>query len=246
MNKIKKTIYTLALKGYAPELTSVTFPLMRKYAEKIEADFVVIEDRKFPDYYVTYEKFQIYEMAKERGDDWSFFFDADTLIHPDFFDPTSLIAKDKTCAGYTHDFTPLRFRPDEVSFRDGRYLGKGSWFILCSDWTRDIWHPLDLADMTYERAVENMFPTNDETVKSKKTKESLIDDYIVSRNIAKYGLKHTTISEICQGHGIGIGVEVTMNGQKTTSPYLQHDYNRSQDQKVIWTEQILQLWGVSL
>ena len=48
------------------------------------------------------------------------------------------------------------------------------------------------------------------------------------------------------GHGIGIGVEVTMNGQKTTSPYLQHDYNRSQDQKVIWTEQILQLWGVSL
>ena len=34
MNKIKKTIYTLALKGYAPELTSVTFPLMRKYAEK--------------------------------------------------------------------------------------------------------------------------------------------------------------------------------------------------------------------
>ena len=72
MNKIKKTIYTLALKGYAPELTSVTFPLMRKYAEKIEADFVVIEDRKFPDYYVTYEKFQIYEMAKERGDDWSF------------------------------------------------------------------------------------------------------------------------------------------------------------------------------
>jgi hypothetical protein len=244
MEKVKKTIYTLALNGWAPELTAITFKLMRRYAEKIEADFVVIENRKFPDMYPTYEKFQIYELSKDRGDDWSFFFDADTMIHPDFFDPTSLINKDMTCAGYTHDFTPLRFRPDEMFMRDGRYLGKGSWFILCSDWTRDIWHPMD--DMPYQTAIDNMFPTNDETVKIKKTKESLIDDYIVSRNISRFGLKHTTISEIAQKLNINIGPQVVQNGQNTISPYLQHDYNRTVEGKVVWTDQVLQLWGVTL
>ena len=243
MEKVKKTIYTLALNNWAPELTAVTFKLMRRYAEKIEADFVVIEDRKFPDMYPTYEKFQIYDLSQDRGDDWSFFFDADTMIHPDFFDPTALINKDMTCAGYTHDFTPLRFRPDEMFMRDGRYLGKGSWFILCSDWTRDIWHPMD--DMPYSQAIDNMFPTNDETVKIKKTKESLIDDYIVSRNISRFGLKHTTISEIAQKLNINIGPQVVQNGQPTVSPYLQHDYNRTVEGKVVWTDQVLQLWGVT-
>jgi hypothetical protein len=246
MEKIKKTIYTLALKGYAPDLTAVTFQLMKKYAQKIEAEFYVIEDRKFPDKYVTYEKFQIWDLMKERGDDWSFFFDADTMIHPDMFDPTVLLHKDQTCAGYSHDFTPLRFRPDYVALRDGRFIGKGSWFILCSDWTRDIWHPIDESDITYEQCVENMFPTNDETVKIKKTKESLIDDYVVSRNIAKYGLKHTVLSEICKERNINIGVEVMLNNQKQVSPFLQHDYNRPLDQKLIWTETVLKMWGVTL
>ena len=243
MEKVKKTIYTLALNGWAPELTAITFNLMRRYAEKIEADFVVIDKPKF-NLYPTYEKFQIYELSKDRGDDWSFFFDADTMIHPDMFDPSALIAKDMTCAGYTHDFTPLRFRPDEMFMRDGRYLGKGSWFILCSDWTRDIWHPMD--DMTYEQAIDNMFPTNDESVKIKKTKESLIDDYIVSRNISRFGLKHTTISEIANALKINIGPNVISNGQATISPYLQHDYNRTVEGKIVWTEQVLKLWGVSL
>ena len=52
---MKKTIYTLALRGYAPDLVAVTFQLMKAYAKKIEADFVVIEDRKYPDKYPTYE-----------------------------------------------------------------------------------------------------------------------------------------------------------------------------------------------
>ena len=246
MEKIKKTIYTLALKGYAPDLVAVTFQLMKRYADKIGADFVVIEERMFPDKYPTYEKFQIWEMMKERGDDWSFFFDADTMIHPDMFDVTTVLGKETTCAGYSHDFTPLRFRPDAKFMRDGRYIGKGSWFILCSDWTRDIWHPVDDSDMTYAQCVENIFPTNDEVVKIKKTPESLIDDYVVSRNIAKYGLKHTVLSEVCQKFNIQIGVEIVQSNQKIISPYLQHDYNRPLDQKLIWTEQVLRMWGVTL
>lgn len=249
MEKQKKTIYTLALRGYAPDLLNLTFPLMKKYAAKIEAEFVVIEDLKFPDLYPTYEKFQIWDLMKERGDDWSIFFDADTLIHPDFFDVTTLINKDTTCSGYASDFTPLRFRPDHYFMRDGRYLGKGTWFIICSDWTRDIWHPLE--DISYQEAVENIFPINDEVVTIKKTKESLIDDYVVSRNIARYSLKHTVITEICERYKIAVGVPANLPGpggqvQQVISPYLQHDYRRPLAEKMIWAEKVLQGWAVTI
>lgn len=249
MNKQKKTIYTLALDGYAPELTALTFPLMSKYAEKIKADFVVIDKPKFG-HYPTYEKFQVYDLCKDRGDDWSLFFDSDTLIHPDMFDVTALLSKDITCSGYSSDFTPLRFRPDEYFMRDGRYLGKGTWFMAWSDWTRDIWLPIEKNDITYEQCVDNMFPINDEIIKIKKTKESLIDDYLVSRNISRFGLKHTTLSELATKHGFQIGatIQTTMQGQagQQLSPYLQHDYNKDLPGKIIWAEKVLNMWGVAV
>jgi len=244
MKKVRKTLYTLALKGYAPELIEVTFKLMRKWAEKIEAEFYVIEDRKF-NLYPTYEKFQIYELSKERDDDFIYFLDADTMVHPDMYDPMTIITKEWTCAAYSNDYTPMRFRPDEMFLRDARYQGKGSWCIFCSDWTRDIWQPLP-QDITYEEAVANIFPVNHEVNSIKKTPESLIDDYLVSRNIAKYGLKHTTISEIGESRKIPFTVNITQQGQLVGSPMLQHDYNRSLEGKIVWTEQLLNLWGVTL
>jgi len=243
---MKKTIYTLALKGYAPDLIAVTFQLMRAYARKIEADFVVIEERKYPDRYPTYEKFQIWDLMKTRNDDWSIFFDADTMIHPDFVDVTAMLPRDTTCAGYSNDFTPMRFRPDVPFLRDGRFIGKGTWFIICSALPRDIWQPVELSDLTYEQCVDNIFPTNDEIVKIKKTPESLIDDYVVSRNIARFGLKHTVLSELFPKFNCPIGIETVQATQKIISPFLQHDYNRPLDQKLIWTEQILRMWGVTL
>ena len=249
MEKIKKTVYTLALDGYAPDLMSITLPLMKRYAEKIEADFHVINERKFTDRYPTYEKFQIWDLMPQNGDDWSIFFDADTIIHPDMFDPTALINKDTTCSGYSSDFTPLRFRPDGMFMRDGRYLGKGTWFIICSDWTRDIWHPLE--DISYEAAIENMFPVLEELNSIGKTKESLIDDYVVSRNISRYGLKHTILTEICEKYRIPIGTVINqvVNGQQAQqiSPFLQHDYKKATIQdKVTNAEKVLKIWGVSL
>jgi hypothetical protein len=245
----RRTIYTLALEGYAPDLIAVTFQLIRRYAQKIEAEFVVIDKKKF-NRYPTYEKFQIWDLMKERDDEWSIFFDADTMVHPDFPDILTMLPKDTTCSGYSSDFTPLRFRPDTPFLRDGRYLGKGTWFIVCSEWTREIWHPIDESDITYEQCVENIFPTNDEIVKIKKTPESLIDDYVASRNIAKCGLKHTVLTELCPKFNCPMGVEIMQNTpqgqQKVVGPYLQHDYNRALDVKHVWTDQVLKTWGVTL
>src|SRR5271168_5376308 len=72
---VKKTIYTLNVGGYAPEICALTYPLLQAYARKIGADFHVIRDRKFPDWPVVYEKLQIHVLGKEHGDDWNIYID---------------------------------------------------------------------------------------------------------------------------------------------------------------------------
>jgi len=48
MRQIKKTLYTLCVNDYEPQITALTFPLMRNYADKIEADFYVIKKTSMP------------------------------------------------------------------------------------------------------------------------------------------------------------------------------------------------------
>ena len=47
------------------------YPYIKKYAQKIGADFYVIKERKFPDWYITYEKLQIYEIEKEKDAEYA-------------------------------------------------------------------------------------------------------------------------------------------------------------------------------
>lgn len=199
---MKKCLYTLNIGNYLPEISAITLPLMERYAKKIGASFHIIMDRKFPKYPIVYEKFQIFELAQKQENDWNIFFDLDSLLHPDFWDLTVALSKDTTCSGYTSDFTPQRFKPDKYFLRDGRFIGKGNWFGIASNWCLDYWHPLE--DLTLDEAVKNITPTQDE-VNNGIERAHLIDDYTVSRNIAKYGLKHTLLSEIEKSRGIGSG-----------------------------------------
>jgi hypothetical protein len=85
---IKKTIYTLNIDDYAPEICALTYPLIQAYARKIGADFQVIRERKFPDWPVVYEKLQIHELGQRDSNDWNIYIDSDTLINPEMFDIT--------------------------------------------------------------------------------------------------------------------------------------------------------------
>ena len=262
---MKKTLYTLCVDNYAPEITKHTFPLMKQWASKIGADFFVISERKFPAFPVVYEKFQIYELSKQHENDWSIYLDADTLIHPDFWDITSLLTKDTTCSGYTSDFSLQRFKPDNFFLRDGRYIGKGNWCMIASDWCRDIWRPLE--DLTWEEAVKNITPTQNELNNGIKP-DHLIDDYLISRNIAKFGLKHSLITEIERSRNIPGGYlwhtyvkpegwenAVLPNGTKVFSPeeisaVIKEKGKPSKDftineLKVVLLKKQLQVWGVN-
>ncbi len=230
MNGMKrdKVLFTLAVDGYEPDITAITFPLLQRYAGKIGADFHVITERKHPDKPPVYEKFQIYDLIKDMPANWYLFIDADALIHPDLFDVTSVVGKDMTLS-YGSDFVPVRFTPDKYFLRDRRWIGKGNWIGVASDWcAADYWHPLD--DITFEEAVANIHPTVEESKTGVIRPEHLIDDYIVSRNIARYGLKHMLIPELMAAYP---GAAV---------PFY-HEYRVSGEKKVVLLQQKLREWG---
>ena len=193
---MKKTIFLLNIPKpgeteFAPELTRLTYPLIRCYADKIGADIHMITERKFPDFPVTYEKIQIYELAKQMGEGWFIYIDSDALLHPEFLDITSHLSKDTVCC-FGRDEADGRWTMDEPFLRDGRHIGWGNWFAVASDWCLDLWHPLNIP---LEQALKNIHPTPNE-LKAGVTREHLIDDYTLSRNVARFGLKFKTARQI--------------------------------------------------
>ena len=89
---MKKLLVTLDI-NYDKEITKITFPYMKEYAEKIGADFYIITKRKFPNLDINLEKFQLYDICENY--DWTIFLDADCLIDPNGKDLTELVENDR-------------------------------------------------------------------------------------------------------------------------------------------------------
>jgi hypothetical protein len=224
---MKKVIFVLNIDNYAPEITELTYPLIKYYADKIGAEFYEIKERKFPDWPVTYEKLQIYELAKELKSDWNIYIDSDALIHPETIDWTCFLKKD-TVLHNANDMGAVRWKYDEYFLRDGRNIGSCNWFTIASDWCLDIWKPLDIS---LREALSNIRPTVNE-YNTIITAEHLIDDYTVSRNIARYGLKFKTIKEL-------------QDELKISDAYFHwHIYTDPTDVKVAKIKETLDSWNI--
>lgn len=224
--KTSKTIFLLNIDNFAPELTRLTYPFIRCYADKIGAQIHMITERKFPDWPVTYEKMQIYDLARAIGSEWAIYIDSDALLHPEFLDVTSHLGKDTVCC-FGRDFADGRWRMDGMFQRNGRHIGWGNWFAVASEWCLDLWHPLDL---TLAEAVENIFPAPIE-VGAGITREHLIDDYTLSRNIARFGLKFKTVREILAEH-------------KQENALVQHQYTLSVQEQAKAHMKLILDWNV--
>jgi hypothetical protein len=227
MNPLKKTVFTLCVNDYAPEITTITLPLMRYYAHKIGADFHIIKERKFTDWPIPYEKFQIYKLAKEMQNDWNIFFDADTLLHPGTPDWTTYLSKD-TIAQHNSDVATLRLRMNEYFLRDGRFYGSAGWLTIASDWCLDLWHP---AEMTPAEAEACCFPTHQEA-SAGILPEHLVDDYVMSCNIARFGLKTKKLTDLRKEVGLA------------ETPFHSHAFMVSNEKKVKILSEILENWGI--
>lgn len=222
--KSKKVIYTLNFNNYQPEITKITYPLIQAYADKINADFKIITQRKYPNYPMMYEKLQIYDLGQDN--DWSIYFDSDTLIHPDLFDITEFLPKD-TVLNYNVDFANNRFKYDNYFRRDGRNIGCGNFMTVASDLCLDIWEPL--TDISIEEAISNIKMTHLEEMLG-HTKGYGIDDYVISRNIAKYGIKFKTFLQILTEVG------------RPNDDYLFHNHLVTQEEKLKLISERVNQW----
>ena len=90
------------------------------HIKKIDADFKVISERKFHNFPVNIEKFQLYELSKDY--DWTIFIDSDFLIHPNCPDLTEVYGKDVVIFN-VYDLYPQRFKPNNYTRRDKRNIG---------------------------------------------------------------------------------------------------------------------------
>jgi hypothetical protein len=221
---MRKAVFTLNVNDYEPDIRALTYPLLQRYANRIGADFIVISERRFPDFPAVYEKLQIHELG--RPYDWNVFFDSDALVHPDLFDITDLLSKD-TVLQNSKDFAPNRFTYDEYFRRDGRHIGACNWFTVASNWCLDLWRPLD--DLTLQEAVARIQPIAYEQQR-KIDASHLIDDYVLSRNIARFGLKHKTFESLLGDIG------------RPTHEYFWHDYTIPASEKLARITQIIQNW----
>ncbi len=225
----KVGIFTLNIgQGYDKEVTDITYPLIKQWAYKIGADFYEITERKFLEWPVTYEKLQIYQLGQEMKNEWNIFIDCDAIIHPDLMDITQHIPRD-TVAHNGSDIATMRWRYDRFFKRDGRIIGSATWFCVASDWCIELFKPLD--DLTPEEVSKNIFPLTSE-LKTDMPPIRLVDDYVMSRNIAKFGLKFMTLNDIYEKYKIPMGY------------FVFHMYACPQEQKVEEMRKILKQWGM--
>ena len=213
---MKKTIFLLNIDNFAPEVTEITYPLIRYYADRIGAELHIITERKFPTMPVTYEKLQIYTLAREQGNDWNIYIDSDTLIHPECPD-FSLYLKPDEIAFHAIDYSPMRFRPDRVFLKDHRFQAPGNWLAIASRKCLNLWKPLDIS---LKEALSNIFVSPQEFQAGIK-KEHLIDDYTLARNIAQFHLKVKTCKQIYEE-------------QKFWPGFLQHQYLMPTSERVAY------------
>jgi len=224
----KKTLYTLNLnpEDYK-EITAMTYPLLKHYARKCGAEFHEITERKFPDWPPTYEKLQVYELGREAKNDWNIFFDADAMIHPNTPDFTEIVTKD-ICLHNGADFSPFRFKKDRFYMRDGRNIGSATWCCICSDWTIEMMEPCH--DMTPAEVQDMIFPTADE-LKRGVTPIRLVEDFLIGRNIAKYGLHFKMIKTLMK------------EWEVENAQMFYHIYAVPKEEKVAKMKDIYRVWG---
>jgi hypothetical protein len=221
-----KTIYLLDIDDYQPDIKALTRPTIDAYADKIGADVCVIRDRVFPEWPVTYEKLQIKELATERDDDWALYIDSDCLVHPELPDVTELIRRDFVCHNAV-DFAPIRWTYDDYFRRDGRNIGSANWFACAYRWCFDLWTPLEV---TPEEAVKAITLTAPERKLMKP--EHLVDDYALSRNIARFGLHVVTLTDIWANANLPI------------AEFFYPQYLIDPEQKATEMKETLERWGL--
>jgi len=189
---MRKLIHVVNINNFFPELFALTYPTIRSYAERNEYMINMITERKFPDYPINYEKMQVYEDGKNA--EVNILCDADMLIHPEFPDVTQFLKRDSISFNDNYNIS-WKYHVDRIRYfmRDGRDVGIATNFVVSSDWTHDVWEPLSLSQKDIEDLAKKE-NTESENDPSQRGWGHYADEFALSYNMAKYGLKYTGVT----------------------------------------------------
>ena len=189
---MKKLIHVVNINNFFPELFALTYPTIRSYAERNEYMINMITERKFPDYPLHYEKFQVYEDGKEA--EVNILCDADMLIHPEFPDVVTRLRRDSIAFNDNYNIS-WKYQVEKIPYfmRDGRDIGIATNFVVTSDWTHDAWKPIPLSPQEIEDLAKKEV-TEGGSDSSQRGWGHYADEFAISYNLAKYGLKYTGVT----------------------------------------------------
>ena len=183
---MKKVIHVLNINNFFPELFRITYPTIRAYAEKNGYIINMITERKFPNYPITYEKMQVYEDGKDNQ--MNVLVDADMLLHPNLPDFETFLSEDAVAFNYGYNISE-KYYTNRIKYfvRDGRDVGIATNLVVSSELTHDIWEPLPL---TPEQISDLAVPNDEEPNEWNRGWGHYADEFALSYNLAKYGLKY--------------------------------------------------------
>ena len=189
---MRKLIHVVNINDFFPELFALTYPTIRSYAERNEYMINMITERKFPDYPLHYEKFQVYEDGKEA--EVNILCDADMLIHPEFPDVVTRLRRDSIAFNDNYNIS-WKYQVEKIPYfmRDGRDIGIATNFVVTSDWTHDAWKPIPLSPQEIEDLAKKEV-TEGGSDSSQRGWGHYADEFAISYNLAKYGLKYTGVT----------------------------------------------------
>lgn len=172
----KICIHIIDINNYFQELKKLTLLTIERFCERISADLNIITERKFPNWPILTEKLQVYKDGFNY--EYNILLDLDILIHPDCYNPFGANIPITHCAFKDNYNASDQLDVDDIYFkRDGRNVGISGCAIFTTKYTHDLWKfPKDL---TKKDVINNILQDR-----------KIVDEYIVSRNLAKYGLKY--------------------------------------------------------
>ena len=188
---MKKILHVLNINDFFPELFALTYPTIKAYADRTGFVINLITERKFPDYPINYEKMQVYEDGKNA--EVNILCDADMLIHPEFPEVTKFLKRDSIAFNDNYNIS-MKYQVDKIRYfmRDGRDVGIATNFVVSSDWTHDVWEPLSLSQKDIEDLAKK--ENTDTGGADGRGWGHYADEFALSYNMAKYGLKYTGVT----------------------------------------------------
>jgi len=185
----KKIIHVVNINNFFPELFALTYPTIESYAQRYGYEINIISERKFPDYPIHYEKFQVFEDGKEAL--INILCDADMLIHPQLPDMVTHLRRDAIAFNDNYHLS-TKYHVDRIPYfmRDGRDVGIATNFVVTSDWTHDAWEPIPLSAKDIESLAKKEVTEDG----NQRGWGHYADEFAISFNMAKYGLKYTGVT----------------------------------------------------